>query len=630
MPTEIIKEILKDIPEGKISDAVFEGANIVLYTKDEKFLKTENGLIKSIVNKIKKRIELRPDPELCMDPEKAEKKIRKIIGEDAAIAQITFDPQRSSVIIEAEKPGLAIGKQGELLQEIKEKTLWVPTIKRTTLIRSPIIDNIRAVLYQNSDYRRKFLHKTGERIYNGWTKQKMHQWIRVSYLGGGRQVGRSCLLLQTPESRIMLDCGIDVSSTDEAYPYLEAPELDIKELDAIIVSHAHIDHSGLVPYLFKYGFRGPVYCTEPTRDIMSLLQLDLVKIQRGEGKDPIYTSDEVKDMVKHTITLGYEEVTDITPDVRITFYNAGHTLGSAMVHIHVGNGLHNILYTADMKYAKTRLLSPASTQFPRLETVMVESTYGGKDNVAQPLRDQDQILQEMIVNTVNRGGKVLMPTLGTGRGQEVIVMVEKLIQDGLIPDIPIYIDGMVWDITAIYTAYPEFLNSTIRQQIFQRDNNPFLSKNIKQVGSSKERKQIIEEGGPCILLATSGMLQGGPSVEYLKALAEDKRHSLIFSCYQGEGTLGRRIQNGDKEIIFREGQREEVLHINLDVLKIEVSGHADRRELMNFIQHLSPRPKRILVNHGETSRCLDLASSIHKQFRIETEAPRNLEVVRIK
>jgi hypothetical protein len=630
VPTEIIKEILKDIPEGKISDAVFEGANIVLYTKDEKFLKTENGLIKSIVNKIKKRIELRPDPELCMDPEKAEKKIRKIIGEDAAIAQITFDPQRSSVIIEAEKPGLAIGKQGELLQEIKEKTLWVPTIKRTTLIRSPIIDNIRAVLYQNSDYRRKFLHKTGERIYNGWTKQKMHQWIRVSYLGGGRQVGRSCLLLQTPESRIMLDCGIDVSSTDEAYPYLEAPELDIKELDAIIVSHAHIDHSGLVPYLFKYGFRGPVYCTEPTRDIMSLLQLDLVKIQRGEGKDPIYTSDEVKDMVKHTITLGYEEVTDITPDVRITFYNAGHTLGSAMVHIHVGNGLHNILYTADMKYAKTRLLSPASTQFPRLETVMVESTYGGKDNVAQPLRDQDQILQEMIVNTVNRGGKVLMPTLGTGRGQEVIVMVEKLIQDGLIPDIPIYIDGMVWDITAIYTAYPEFLNSTIRQQIFQRDNNPFLSKNIKQVGSSKERKQIIEEGGPCILLATSGMLQGGPSVEYLKALAEDKRHSLIFSCYQGEGTLGRRIQNGDKEIIFREGQREEVLHINLDVLKIEVSGHADRRELMNFIQHLSPRPKRILVNHGETSRCLDLASSIHKQFRIETEAPRNLEVVRIK
>ena len=157
-----------------------------------------------------------------------------------------------------------------------------------------------------------------------------------------------------------------------------------------------------------------------------------------------------------------------------------------------------------------------------------------------------------------------------------------------------------------------------------------MNTNIKQVGSQKERRQIIEEGGPCIILATSGMLQGGPSVEYLKALAEDKRHSLIFSCYQGEGTLGRRIQGGEKEILFREGQREEVLHIKLDVSRIEVSGHADRRELMSFIQHLSPRPKRILVNHGEASRCLDLASSIHKQFRIETEAPRNLEIVRLK
>jgi uncharacterized protein len=630
VPTEIIKEIMKDIPDGKISDAVFEGANIVLYTKDEKFLKNENGLIKSIVNKIKKRIELRPDPSLCMDPEKAEKKIRKMIGEEAAIAQILFDPQRSIVVIEAEKPGLAIGKQGELLQEIKEKTLWVPIIKRTALIRSPIIENIREVLYQNSDYRRKFLNKTGERIYNGWTKQKMHQWIRVSYLGGGRQVGRSCLLLMTPESRIMLDCGIDVSSTDEAYPYLEAAELDLKELDAVIISHPHIDHSGLVPYLFKYGYRGPVYCTEPTRDIMSLLQLDMVKIQRGDGKDPIYTSEEVREMVKHTITLNYEEVTDITPDVRITLYNAGHTLGSAMVHIHVGNGLHNLLYTADIKFAKTRLLTGAATQFPRLETVMVEATYGGKENVTETPRDQDQVLQEIIVKTVQRGGKILMPTLGTGRGQEVIVLVEKLVKEGLIPEIPIYIDGMVWDITAIYTAYPEFLNSTVRQQIFQRDNNPFLNPAIKQVGSQKERKQIIEEGGPCIILATSGMLQGGPSVEYLKNLAEDKRHSLIFSCYQGENTLGRRIQNGEKEILFREGQKEEVLHINMEILRIEISGHADRRELMSFIQHLVPRPKRILVNHGEQSRCLDLASSIHKQFRIETEAPRNLETVRIK
>ncbi len=630
MPTEIIKEILKDIPDGKISDAVFEGANIVLYTKNKDFLANDMGLIKSIVNKIKKRIELRPDPELCHSQETAEAEIRKLIGEEAGIDQIIFDPQRSVVIIEAEKPGVAIGRQGELLQEIKNKTFWVPIIKRTPLIRSQIIENIRSVLYQNSDYRRKFLHKTGERIYNGWLREKKHEWVRASYLGGARQVGRSCILLQTPESRILLDCGLDVSSQDDPYPYLEAPELNLKELDAVIISHAHVDHTGLVPYLFKYGYRGPIYCTSPTRDIMSLLQLDIIKIQRSEGKDPIYTADDVKEMVKHSITLEYEEVTDVTPDVRITFYNAGHTLGSAMVHIHIGNGLHNLLYTGDIKFAKTRLLSPASTQFPRLETMMIESTYGGRENVMESVVTQDKILQDIIISTVNRGGKILMPTLGTGRGQEVIIMVEKLVREGLIPNIPIYIDGMVWDVTAIYTAYPEYLNSTVRQQIFQKDNNPFLNTNIKQVGSNKERTQIMEEEGPCVILATSGMLQGGPSVEYLKGLAEDKRHTLIFSCYQGEGTLGRRIQRGEKEIFFREGQREEVLNIKMEVTRIEISGHADRRELMSFIQRLSPRPKRILVNHGEQSRCLDLASSIHKQFRIETEAPRNLETVRIK
>lgn len=630
MTSDIIKEIEKDIPKGKISDAVFEGANIVIYSKDKDFVVNDNGLIKSIVYKIKKRIELRPDPELCLDQEEAKEKILKILGNEAKIDQIIFDPQRSIVIIESEKPGVTIGKQGENLQKIKEETFWVGVVKRTPLLRSPIIENIRSVLYQNSDYRRKFLHKTGERIYNGWLKQKKQEWIRVSYLGGGRQVGRSCMLLQTPESRILLDCGIDVASTDEAYPYLEAPELDIRELDAVIISHAHVDHTGLLPYLYKYGYRGPVYCTAPTRDIMSLLQLDFIKIQRNEGKDPIYNVDEVKEVVKHCITLDYEEVTDVTPDIRITLYDAGHALGSAMIHIHVGNGLHNLLYTGDIKYNKTRLLSSAHTKFPRLETVMIESTYGAKDNVQESLKTQDMILRDIVMETVNRKGKILIPTLGTGRGQEVIMLVNEMIESKMIPEIPIYVDGMVWDVTAIYTAYPEYLNSQVRQQIFHKDNNPFLKKNIKQVGSAKERKQIIESDEPCILLATSGMLVGGPSLEYLKRLGEDKRHSLIFANYQGEGSLGRRIQRGEREFIFREGQREEVLNLKMDVHKIEISGHADRRELMTFMQRLSPRPRRVLINHGESGRCLDLASAIHKQLRIETEAPRNLDVVRIR
>jgi len=628
---DITKEILKQLPEKSISVAAFEGANIVLYTKDKEFFLDNNGLIKKIVDDIKKRVELRPDPSITMDMEKADKEIKKIIPKEAGIDQVIFDPQRSRVIIEAAKPGLAIGKQGAFLSEIRSKTLWVPLIRRKPAIRSKLIENIRAVLYKESDYRRKFLDKIGHRIYDGWIREKKHEWIRVSYLGGGRQVGRSCLFLQTPESRVLLDCGVDVASDQEAYPLLESPEFDIKELDAVIVSHSHLDHSGFVPYLFKYGYRGPVYCTEPTRDVMALLTLDYVKIMRSEGKEPIYTSEEIKEMVKHTICLEYDEVTDITPDVRITLYNAGHILGSAMVHLHIGNGLHNLLYTADMKFGRTRLLEPAVTQFPRLETLMIESTYGGKENVLAPRQDQEDQIRKIIEDTIERGGKVLIPVLGSGRAQEVMVLIENFVRSGKLKEIPVFVDGMVWDITAIHTAYPEFLNNIVRKLIFHKDQNPFLSKIFKEVGSQKERMQVIEETGACVVLATSGMLVGGPSVEYLRHLADNPKNSLVFVCYQGEGSLGRRLQRGDREITFGTAAKPEICPVNMEVHTIEgFTGHSGRRELMNFLLKCDPRPKKVIVNHGENSRCLDLASSIHKQNRIETVCPRNLEAIRIK
>ena len=191
MTSSIIKEIMKYVPNDKISDACFEAANIVLYTKDKEFCFNNEGLIKKAVNQIKKRVELRPDPSITMDIERAEQEIRNIIPEEAGVAQVLFDNQRSIAIIEAEKPGVAIGKQGSLLREIKEKTYWVPVIRRTPPIRSQLIENIRGVIYQNSDYRRKFLDKVGHRIYDGWIRGKKHEWIRLSALGGGRQVGRS-------------------------------------------------------------------------------------------------------------------------------------------------------------------------------------------------------------------------------------------------------------------------------------------------------------------------------------------------------------------------------------------------------------------------------------------------------
>ncbi|MEM4268398.1 MAG: beta-CASP ribonuclease aCPSF1 [Candidatus Woesearchaeota archaeon] len=630
--TKIIKEILKDLPEDRISDACFEGANIVLYTKDRNFFFNNNGMIKEIVDKIKKRIELRPDPAITMEPEMAEKEIRSIVPEEAGLSQIIFDRHRSRVIIEAEKPGLVIGKQGMLLREIRTKTLWIPLIRRTPPIRSQLIENIRAVLYQNSEYRRKFLDKTGHRIYDGWIREKKHEWIRLTTLGAGRQVGRSCFFLHTPESRILIDCGVDIAADNSyAYPHLEVPEFDIRQLDAVIISHSHLDHCGFVPYLYKFGYRGPLYCTAPTRDIMALLLLDYIKIMKNEGKEPIFGVDDVKEMVKHTICLDYDEVSDVTPDVRITLHNAGHILGSSMIHLHIGNGLHNILYTADMKFGKTSLMEPSQTDFQRVETLMIESTYGGKNNLMPSRQESEEHLKSIIKNTIARRGRVLIPTLGVGRAQEVQIIVENMIKNGELEPIPFYVDGMVWDVTAIHSAYPEFLNSHMRKLIFHKNENPFLSETFKRVGSGKERQQVIEEGGPCIVLATSGMLTGGPSVEYLKAFAESERNSLIFVSYQGEGSLGRRIQRGEKEIAFMQGNRQEITKINMEIHTVEgFSGHSSHKQLMSYIYRMTPKPKKVIVNHGESSRCLELSSSIHKMYKIESVAPRNLETIRLK
>jgi len=628
--SNILKEIQKILPEGKISDAAFEGANIVLYTKDKEYFFDNKGTIKAAVDQFKKRIELRPDPAMCLQQEKAQEIIKKIIPEEAGIQEFIFDAPRSMVMIHADKPGLVIGKQGEILKEIKEKTLWIPLIKRIPPIRSKLIESIRSILYEKADERKKFLDGVGHRIYDGWMREKKHEWVRLSFLGAGRQVGRSCFLLQTPESRILIDCGIDPGEEGtETYPYLDAPEFNISELDAVIVSHSHLDHCGMIPYLFKYGYTGPVYCTPPTRDVMALLQLDMIKIQRSEGQEPIYTSEEVRQMVLHCIPLEYEEVTDITPDVRLTFYNAGHILGSAIVHLNIGNGLHNLVYTGDLKYARTNLLEAANTQFPRVETLITESTYGGKDNIMNE-EEADEYTANLIKTTIDRGGKVLMPVLGSGRAQEIMLIVERLVREGKIPTIPVYLDGMLWDITAIHTAYPEYLNRNVRSQIFHKENNPFMSEIFKRVGSPKERKEIIENEGACMILATSGMLMGGPSVEYLKGLAEGSKHSLVFSCYLPPGSLGHRIRSGEKEIIFRENGKQQVLKINLEIGRVEVTGHSDRRQLMNFVKRCNPQPRKIIIVHGEGSRCMDLASSIHKQFRIETVSPKNLEVIRIR
>ncbi len=624
---DILKSILEELPKA-ITDAAFEGANIVLYTNDKEFFKTGESKIKATVDKVKKRIELRADSKILASEEETEKTIREIVPEEAELTNIIFDSQRSTVIIEAKKPGLVIGKQGSILNDIKNSTMWLPVVQRSPAIPSKITEKIRSVLYANNTYRRKFLNEIGKKIYSDWNPEKMDMWIRLTYLGSGRQVGRSCLLLHTPNSRVLLDCGINpgISEGQERFPYLDVAEIgDLNSIDAIILSHAHTDHSGLIPYLYKMGYKGPVYMTAPTRDISALLSLDYVGVAYKQASSPLYKPEDIKEMVRHSICLNYGEVSDITPDIRITFYNAGHILGSCVTHINIGNGLHNFVYSADTNYRKTRLLDPAVNYFPRVETVTLESTYGSKNDVLPPRKDVEARFLELANETIKRGGKILLPELGVGHAQETVLRVEEAIRLGQLPEIPVYLDGLLWDINAIHTAYPDFLSASVRNQIFQ-DNNPFLSTIFKRVGSPAERKEVIE-GGSCIVIATSGMLVGGASVEYFRNFADNPKNLIVFGCYQAPGSLGRHVQEGATSVNM-EGEH---VKVNLQVETLNgLSAHSGRNDLLQYIARMSPKPKKIIINHGEVSKSLDLASTLYKLTRTETVVPRNLETVRLK
>jgi len=234
-------------------------------------------------------------------------------------------------------------------------------------------------------------------------------------------------------------------------------------------------------------------------------------------------------------------------------------------------------------------------------------------------------LMEIINKTMQRGGSVVIPTFAVERSQDVMAI---LVQNDF--QYPVFVDGMIWDATGIFTAYPEYMSRTIQRKIFN-NQDPFTNSIFKRIASQSEREKAWEEK-PAVILSTSGMLVGGPVMEHLKALAEDAKNTLVFVGYQAEGTMGRRIQKGWKELPTRlENGKTVTISLNMEVQTVDgLSGHSDRNQLLSYVNRLGSKPNRVLVCHGEAQRSIDLARSIHKLFKIETTVPKNLEAVRLR
>lgn len=621
---EILEKVKSLLPKEVISRIELEGSEIIVYTKDREFFQNYEDTVKQVVDQLKKRIEIRPENDISLEQEATKQKIMEIVPPEANIKGIYFEPERGLVIIAAEKPGLVIGKGGEIFRKIRKETFWVPRIERVPPIKSDVIEGIRKVLHTEVKFRKEFLNKIGKSIFSERTTNR--DWIRVIGLGACREVGRSCFLIETPKSKVLVDCGVNVGGTNAGiYPILTTKEFDYNELDAIIVSHAHLDHLGFVPALYERGYSGPLYLTTPTTDLATLLWLDYIDVMQRNATNPFFTAKGVKEAIKHSIPLEYDEVSDVAPDVRLTFQNAGHVLGSALVHLHIGEGLHNIVYASDVKYGRTPLLDPAFTDFQRVETLILESTYGGADDIMPPRQEAEMQLMDVINRTMERNGICLIPSFAVERAQDVMAI---LVENNF--SFPVFIDGMIWDATGIYTAYPEYMSRSIQKKIFS-GQDPFKSEIFKRVSSPSEREKVLEQN-PCVIISTSGMLTGGPAMWYLQSLAENPKNTLIFVGYQSEGTFGRRIQKGWKEIPVRlENGKTTTINLQMEVATIDgLSGHSDRNQLLSFVNKLTAKPDKVIVVHGENQKALDLARTIHKLFRIETVAPKNLEGIRLK
>ena len=580
---EISQYILEHVPkQAEVTRIEYEGSMLAVYTKKPEILVEQSSVIADIVNMIRKRIVVRSDPSVRLPEKDAERIAREIVAPEAEVTDVNFDPSLGEIIIEAKKPGLVIGKNGAVLQKIIRETKWRPHVLRSPPLRSNIITHMRHYLHSESKERERILRTVGERIFRPKTYEVGD--IRITALGGVQEVGRSAFLVQTRESNVLLDCGINPGSSKpfEAFPRLDNPVFEIDSLDAVVISHAHLDHCGLVPFLYKYGYDGPVYCSAPTSNLMTLLQLDYLDVASKQGIIPPYDQKDIRECVLHTISLRHGVVTDIAPDIRLTLHNAGHILGSSVIHLHIGEGLHNIVYTGDYKYARTMLLEAAMTEFPRVETVITESTYGGPDDRMPSRVEAEERLTAVINETLERKGKVLIPVPAVGRAQEILLVIDGYMRRGLMKEAPVFIEGMISEATAIHTAYPEYLGREVRRSILHNGINPFQSDYFTIVEHPSVRQEIID-GEPCIVIATSGMLEGGPVIEYFKSLAEDERNTIIFVSYQIEGTLGRRVQKGLTDVaMMNSGSKMGVVKLRLQVESIEgFSGHSDRRQIIN-------------------------------------------------
>ncbi len=425
--------------------------------------------------------------------------------------------------------------------------------------------------------------------------------MRITFFGAASEIGRSCIMVESENAKILLDAGVKIGAQEE-YPLIDDKEL--KSIDAVIVSHAHLDHSAYLPHLYTAGFQGRIYATKPTVELINILVSDYLKISNPSN----VTREGFAKMQKHFEMVEYYKEFKIK-DISLRLVPAGHILGSAMIEAHVGK--KRLIYTGDVNLRTTKLLDAAYTEYLNAEVLITESTYAGEKDIFASEKTTLGALTASIKETLTKGGKVLVPSFGVGRAQEILFILDDYMRSGAFPTVQIYTDGMVNKAMRIHRHNVIYCRDELQKRILLNDDDPFKSKNFVQVEGIQERKKIMRSNESSIIVTTSGMLTGGPILKYLVQMGSDEKNKLILVGYQAEGTRGRELADGAKELEI-DGRK---VKINLKVEQYRLSAHADRAQLATLVGKIK-NLQDIFIVHGEPSKSKEFADVLKNKYKV--------------
>lgn len=458
--------------------------------------------------------------------------------------------------------------------------------------------------------------------------------MKIAFHGAARCVtGSKHLVTLKNGKKILLDCGMFQGMGKDTIGLNSHFGFEPSEVDVMVLSHAHIDHSGLIPKLVKEGYKGKIYCTPATKDLATVLLEDSAEIQEGDVRyvnkkraseglpyiRPLYTVEDAKKAADHLIPIAYDKWTTIDPDVELLFTDAGHIIGSACVHLRLkeNGNIRTLTFSGDVgRYRDVILKSP--DEFPQADYIILESTYGNKLHDMH-ITTPDQLLQWVESTCVKKKGKLIIPAFSVGRTQEILYALNQLELENRLPDLDYFVDSpLSIEATEIVKKYPDYFNRTI-QNVLKNDQDPFHFKGLRYVKSVEQSKMLNFRNEPCVIISASGMAEAGRVKHHISNNVENSRNSILMTGYCEPHSLGARLQSGNKEVrIF--GVTHEV-HADVGAIR-SMSAHGDYEDLSQWLACQDPRlVKRLFLVHGEFDVQQDFKKRLSKKGFADVEIP---------